>query len=471
MPVAVRLIVASLVVLLLAPAARTATPLIVGVTEDGMEVAPEAVRQDAGSLGLDAVRITLTWHAPLTAPDAAQQQALSSATRGAGSLRLVLSVFGDRGVDAPQTAAQRDQYCEFLRRIVAGYPAIHDVVIWNEPNKQFFWNPQYAADGTSLAPARYEALLARCWDVLHAARSDIDVLAPSTAPRGNDNPKAASGVSHSPQRFLEEVAAAYRASGRDTPIFDTLAHHVHGTTPGEPPWAVHGGGTIEEGDYVKLVSTLQRAFAGTAQPVPGRCVGGPCAGIWYVEAGFQTTVPPDKHHLYTGRENTPGVIPASEQAAQLTTALRIAACQPDVDAYFNFLLWDEPILEGWQSGLYWADRTPKPSVPAFRRAVAAAHARVASCDALRRRLPDATAVLGAPVSATTTTTTTTTATTPTAPTTTTPQTTTAQTSAASHKRGGNETKWLLGVFAVAVLGAAAILLAARRRSRRGRNSR
>ncbi len=42
-------------------------------------------------------------------------------------------------------------------------------------------------------------------------------------------------------------------------------------------------------------------------------------------------------------------------------------------AYFNFLLWDEARLEGWQSGLYWTDRTPKPSVPAFEEAVCRVH--------------------------------------------------------------------------------------------------
>ena len=62
------------------------------------------------------------------------------------------------------------------------------------------------------------------------------------------------------------------------------------------------------------------------------------------------------------------------QAGQLTAALRLAASQPHVGAYFNFLLWDEARLEGWQSGLYWTDRTPKPSAPAFEDAVCGVHA-------------------------------------------------------------------------------------------------
>ncbi len=347
--------------LAVAPVASGRTPLVVGVTEDRLKSDPAGISRDADALGIDAVRITLTWHPGLIAPDAAQRAQLDAATRS--PLRIVLSLFGDRGRDAPQTAAQRDQYCGFVRRIVADYPPIRDVVIWNEPNKELFWNPQYGPDGQSLAPARYEALLARCWDELHAQRGDVDVLGPSTAPRGNDNPRAKSNVSHSPQRFLEGMAAAYRASGRSMPILDTLAHHVYGSTPGEPPGAQHPGGTIGEGDYAKLVDTLERGFRGTAQPIPD---------VWYLEAGFETTVPAAKRGDYTGRELVQAIPPA-EQAAQLRTSIRLAASQPGVTAWFNFLLWDEPRLEGWQSGLYWADGTAKPSAAAFHGAVGDAH--------------------------------------------------------------------------------------------------
>jgi hypothetical protein len=41
-----------------------------------------------------------------------------------------------------------------------------------------------------------------------------------------------------------------------------------------------------------------------------------------------------------------------------------------VSALFIFHTFDEQNLSGWQSGLYFADRTPKPSLPAFRRVVA-----------------------------------------------------------------------------------------------------
>jgi hypothetical protein len=216
------------------------------------------------------------------------REQLDNATSTTG-LRVVLSVFGEKAAYAPQTEQARDQYCGFLGSIVKGYRSIRDVVVWNEPNKELFWQPQFDASGKSAAPAAYEALLARCYDELHAARADVNVLAPSTAPRGNDRPSARSNVSHSPVRFLEEVGRAYRESGRDRPIFDTLSHHVYGDSADEPPGKHHEGNTIGEGDYAKLVAALHRAFAGTKQPVPGP--------IWYLEAGFQTTVDGDKAKL------------------------------------------------------------------------------------------------------------------------------------------------------------------------------
>jgi hypothetical protein len=42
-----------------------------------------------------------------------------------------------------------------------------------------------------------------------------------------------------------------------------------------------------------------------------------------------------------------------------------------VKGLFVFHTFDEPNLDGWQSGLYYADRTPKPSLVGFRKAVRA----------------------------------------------------------------------------------------------------
>ena len=145
----------------------------------------------------------------------------------------------------------------------------------------------------------YEALLARCWDVLHAARPGVNVIAASS-PRGNDNPAASSNVSHSPVSFYLGLGNAYRASGRRLPIFDTVGHNPYPVTNAERPWVRHTTGrTIAEGDYDKLMALLQQAFGGTGQPLPGQKQ----VRIWYMEQGFQTAVDPAKRPLYRGHRD------------------------------------------------------------------------------------------------------------------------------------------------------------------------
>ncbi len=103
--------------------------------------------------------------------------------------------------------------------------------------------------------------------------------------------------------------------------------------------------------------------------------------IWYLEQGFQTSIDPGKRAAYAGTETDRFALPAwstkagsrsgnaPDQATQLVDAIRLAYCQPNVGAYFNFLLVDEPDLRGWQSGVFWADWMPKPSYPAFKKVV------------------------------------------------------------------------------------------------------
>jgi uncharacterized protein YkwD len=322
-------------------------------------------------------------------------------------LRVVLQVAGRSGAQAPLTAAARDQYCEYVRSAIDRHSQIKDVVIWNEPNKTHFWRPQFNSDGSSAAPAAYELLLARCYDVLHQFRSDVNVIGLSTAPRGNDDPKAKSNVSLSPGAFIRKVGAAYRASGRTAPVFDTVSHHPYGETSAERPWTVHRLSTaISEGDWAQLMQALWDGFNGTGQPLPGHCTGGRCVSIWYLEDGFQTAPDVQKGAIYSGHENevyplpdfgggerstpTPDVdSPAPDQATQIIDAVRLASCQPYVQAFFNFLLVDDADLAGWQSAPYWADQTPKDSAEAFRKAFTQASAGATDCARLKGAHPPA----------------------------------------------------------------------------------
>jgi hypothetical protein len=139
-----------------------------------------------------------------------------------------------------------------------------------------------------------------------------------------------------------------------------------------PPTDTHAASTtITLGDYPKLVRLLARAFTGT--PQRGRDL-----PVYYTEFGVQTRVPAAHRQAYTDLQS-PSAIDAVDpqtQARYYREALELAACQPTVKALFVFHTFDEIDLAGWQSGLYYADQQPKPSLPAFRKA--AAEARAAS---------------------------------------------------------------------------------------------
>ena len=377
--------------------ARAGSKLFVGFSDDGPKWSGTQATSPARAIGARAFRLTLRWAPGQTDLNATDVSELSTAVVSADGLRLVLSVYGT-AASAPQDEASRTQFCTYVKNAVTRFPSINDVVIWNEPNLSYFWRPQFNPDGTSAAPAAYEALLARCWDILHYFRPTIDVLGPATSPRGNDNPNAVSNISHSPVTFIKKMGVAFRASGRDQRLFDTVDQHVYGNSNAERPFLMHTGTTISEGDWSKLVRTLQEAFGETAQPVPGEsCDLSPCVDIWYLESGVQTTVPPDKLGFYTGIENVhtipdfaggepdyPSPSPlatsaAPDQTTQLRYAVRLAYCEPYVSALFNFLLRDEPNLAGWQSGVLWTDWTPKASFQPLQTVLGQLNGGTVSC--------------------------------------------------------------------------------------------
>jgi hypothetical protein len=295
-------------------------------------------------LGVRSVRVTLQWQPGQTALTTRNRVELDRTGVATWGLRLVVAVDGPADA-APGDAASREQYCTYVANVLRRYPTLNDVVIWTEPNSGTFWRPQAGA------AAAYEALLARCWDLAHGVRPSVNVIAAS-APHQN------------PAAWYAGMGATYRASGRTSPIFDTVGHNAYPETSGESPSARHTNNSIDQGDYDKLLAVLRAAFDGTRQPTPGQNG----VTIWYLEDGFQTKVTTARH-LYTGAETDRYAITEPKQAAQVGAAIRLAYCQPLVGAWFNFQLRDETLLSGWQSGLLRADWSAKPSFYAFRDAL------------------------------------------------------------------------------------------------------
>ena len=236
------------------------------------------------------------------------------------------------------------------------------MIVGNEPNLNLFWMPQFDASGADAAAASFESLLALTYDAVKAARPSVQVIGAGLSPRGSDN-SSSSRPTHSPTQFLLDLGAAYRASHRDRPIMDALSIHPYGESSRVPPTLRHPRTTsIAIVDYSKLVALLSRAFDGTAQP--GRRL-----PIVYGEYGVETTIPLAKTPLYTGHEVMTTVDEAT-QADYYTAAIALAACQPTVEMLLLFHLEDDHDLQGLQSGVRYADGTPKASEPAVAKAAA-----------------------------------------------------------------------------------------------------
>ncbi len=178
----------------------------------------------------------------------------------------------------------------------------------------------------------------------------------TTAPRGGDDPDS-SRQTHSPTQFIRDLGRYYRESGRDTPVMDAYAHHPYEERSELPPDFEHPRSTsIAIADYDKLVDLLGEAFDDTAQK-------GSSIPILYTEFGVQSVIPADKLGAYTNTDSPVArdAVPEETQAQYYRDAFELVCDQDTVEGLYIFHVWDESDLTGWQSGLYYADHTPKSS--------------------------------------------------------------------------------------------------------------
>jgi hypothetical protein len=351
-----------LAALLLVPAASAGRGLRVGAVEDaGIWGTPEAEMDLARLTGFDTVRMTAQWTAGQTVINPylmgrLQRAAMAASARG---IQPVVAIYNASGTSTPADDGTRRQFVQFAVTVVRELPWVTTFVVGNEPNSNVYWRPQSAA--------AYEALLAGTYDAIKAVRPNVTIVGGALASRGATPPTA----------FIQDLGAAYRASGRTTPIMDVFDQHVYADNSTLPPSMAHAGPTVSSGDYRKLVALLGKAFDGTAQR-------GSTLPIVYGEFGVDTAIPAAKAGLYSGTE-TSKVVDEATQARYEIEALKLAFCAPTVIGLYSFHVVDEANLAGWQSGPFYADGTPKSSLYAIHDAIAAAHAGTLA------RCPDTTA--------------------------------------------------------------------------------
>ena len=383
----------ALVALALAPAAQAGGPtLTLGTAEDIVRssslVEAKAQMTLLQLAGFRAVRVTSIWKPGELAPGPAERKVLDNVVAAAelSGIRVYVSVFHAGSRTTPLAPEDRAQFASYAAGLARAYPSVRDVIVGNEPNLNRFWLPQYAADGSGASAPAYLSLLAETYDALKAVSPDVRVIGGALAPRGVDRPGTGRDTI-SPTRFTRELGVAYRASGRPLPVMDVFAFHPYADnssrSPELPPSDPDHLGLV---DYPKLVALLGEAFDGTAQA-------GSTLPILYDEFGVEATIPTEKASLYSGTEPaTTRPVTEATQAAYYRRALQLAFCQPNVTGMLLFHSHDETALSAWQSGLYYADGSPKSSLAPVRDALAATRGgSIGRCEGLALRIKPRTA--------------------------------------------------------------------------------
>ncbi len=373
------------VFLVLCGAAHAGGPsLQVGVAEDQVKAATLAESEAKLELlkvaGLDAVRVTSIWDPANPAPDPGEVTALNNLT-AAGKLdgiQVYASVYNFGSKTTPLSDADQASFASHVASLVQQVPDLQDVIVGNEPNINRFWLPQFDQAGNDAAAPAYLSLLAHTYQAVKGVDPSVRVWGGALSPRGSDRTGLARET-HSPTVFLADLGAAYRKSGLTGPVMDGLAIHPYPINSSVAPskWTNPLNAYIGLGDYQKLEDVLTKAFGGTAQPAA-------TLPILYDEFGIESQVPPGKASLYTGKEPAT-TKPATEamQGQYYRTAIAMSFCQPLVVGLLLFHAVDENALDRFQSGLYYADGTPKPSMAAVRGAIRDARGGViAKCDGL-----------------------------------------------------------------------------------------
>ena len=290
--------------LALAPAAHAGGPTIVlGATEDAVRsptLAGSRAQMDLLKLaGFGAVRITQIWAPGETAVSPEDATILGNVTAAAAAdgIEVFASVLSYGSATTPLSDTDQADFAAYAASIVTTAPSIRHVIVGNEPNLNRYWLPQFAADGSDAAATAYESLLAKTYDALKAADPGVEVIGGAVSPRGGDRP-GGSRPTHSPTAFIADLGAAYRASGRTTPIMDAFAIHPYednssiAPAKGAPPARRRRSRSATTGSSCRCSA---QAFDGTAQA-------GSTLPIYYDEFGVESQIPPAKASLYTGVE-------------------------------------------------------------------------------------------------------------------------------------------------------------------------
>jgi hypothetical protein len=286
--------------------------------------------------GVKLVRFTLRWDqvarqrpaAPRNPNDSAYDwsrfapvlQALRSAR-----IAALVTIYGSpswaNGGHGPNWLPSSTAIGDFAYAAAKEFPWVHLWTAWNEPNTRVFSVP--------VSPSLYVGrVLNPVYAGLHAASGANRVAGGVTSPR-----QPPSGMS--PAAFAAGMRAAHAR-------LDAYAQNPYPRAPVETPFDAH----------CTACSDWTMARLGAIRSAITRLFG--AKPIWLTEYGYETN-PPDR---FLG-------VSLARQAAYIGEAGLRVWQEAGVTILVQFLVRDQPNIGGWQSGLFTAAGTPKPSYDAF----------------------------------------------------------------------------------------------------------
>jgi FG-GAP repeat protein len=367
--------------------------VIVGVNDDaGRSVAQAGwFYPTMGAQGLTVDTITLRWdeNAPAALPDQESvEQALELAAMNGVTVELDLfplhsQVFTGASRCTPSIDPEScgdttkiQQFAAWTAQVAKTFPTVHQFVVMNECNQPLFVNPQWDQSGQNQSAEICGRALVASYDALKSVDNANVVWGVGLSPRGNDNPSAASNSSTTPVTFLHALGSWFHAfvakTGRTKPLMDGLDFHPY-PIPQSQPFAQ--GYTSPNDATVSNLPRIYQAFYDGFSGTPQRTIGQQAGGglpLSLNEVGVQTdsTGKPGYLGVEVSANAAGGVVGSSAteayQASWYQQMLSLLACDPNVELVNIYHLIDEAGLAGWQSGLYYIDRTPKTSASVVR---------------------------------------------------------------------------------------------------------
>ena len=277
------------------------------------------------------------------------------------------SASSSRSTRAGRTRSRRRraapaQFAEFLQLLARRYPQVR------------VHRRQRAQSAPLLAPAvrrrtghpsrrRPSSLCSRLVRRAQGRRPRDPRVGVGLSERGNDNPSAPSNVSTSPIRFLRDLGAAYRASGRTAPMMDELEFHPYlrrratrsRRTPGRAP--------------ASRTSTVSSRRSGTRSPAPGSRRSRTGSGCGSARSAGRSASPPRagctrrRERGCRDRRSASG-----HRLRRSSSATRRATRRSRPSIFFGLV--DEPDLDRFQAALSGRDGSAPPAYDSVRAAIA-----------------------------------------------------------------------------------------------------